>query len=117
MPKSPTSTTEVFFENVKVPASSVLGEPGRGFKVAMEVLNSGRMGLASGALGMCKRVIKLAVERCNERREMRYVQTEVAWFNALKVAQDLPTKKARPYRHQAYLKRAQALAIELKEKC
>jgi acyl-CoA dehydrogenase family member 9 len=62
------STTEVFFENVKVPASSVLGEPGRGFKVAMEVLNSGRMGLASGALGMCKRVIKLAVERCNDRR-------------------------------------------------
>jgi acyl-CoA dehydrogenase family member 9 len=62
------STTEVFFENVKVPASSVLGEPGRGFKVAMEVLNSGRMGLASGALGMCKRVIKMAVERCNDRR-------------------------------------------------
>jgi acyl-CoA dehydrogenase family protein 9 len=62
------STTEVFFDQVKVPASSVLGEPGRGFKVAMEVLNSGRMGLASGALGMCKRVIKMAVERCNERR-------------------------------------------------
>jgi acyl-CoA dehydrogenase family protein 9 len=62
------STTEVFFESVKVPASSVLGEPGRGFKVAMEVLNSGRMGLASGALGMCKRVIKMAVERCNDRR-------------------------------------------------
>jgi acyl-CoA dehydrogenase family member 9 len=62
------STTEVFFEDVRVPASSVLGEPGRGFKVAMEVLNSGRMGLASGALGMCKRVIKMAVERCNDRR-------------------------------------------------
>jgi acyl-CoA dehydrogenase family member 9 len=62
------STTEVVFEDVRVPASSVLGEPGRGFKVAMEVLNSGRMGLASGALGMCKRVIKMAVERCNDRR-------------------------------------------------
>jgi acyl-CoA dehydrogenase family protein 9 len=32
------------------------------------VLNSGRLGLASGALGLCKRVIKLAVERCQERR-------------------------------------------------
>jgi acyl-CoA dehydrogenase family protein 9 len=62
------STTEVFFENVLVPASNVLGEPGRGFKVAMEVLNSGRMGLASGCVGMCKRVIKMAVERCGERR-------------------------------------------------
>jgi acyl-CoA dehydrogenase family protein 9 len=62
------STTEVSFEDVKVPAGNVLGEAGRGFKVAMEVLNSGRMGLASGALGMCKRVLKLSVERCNERR-------------------------------------------------
>jgi len=62
------STTEIFFEDVKVPASHVLGEVGRGFKVAMEVLNSGRVGLASGALGLCKRVTKLAVERCGERR-------------------------------------------------
>jgi acyl-CoA dehydrogenase family protein 9 len=62
------STTEVFFDNVPVPASSVLGDPGRGFKVAMEVLNGGRLGLASGALGLCKRVIKMAVERCGERR-------------------------------------------------
>jgi acyl-CoA dehydrogenase family member 9 len=62
------STTEVFFEDVRVPGESVLGEPGRGFKVAMEVLNAGRLGLASGALGMCKRVIKMAVERCGERR-------------------------------------------------
>jgi len=62
------STTEVFFDNVPVPASHVLGEPGRGFKVAMEVLNSGRLGLAAGAIGLCERVIKMAVERCNERR-------------------------------------------------
>src|SRR5258708_38578422 len=34
----------------------------------MEVLNSGRLGLASGCVGLCKRVIKLAVERCQERR-------------------------------------------------
>ena len=45
------STTEVFFEDVRVPAANVLGEPGRGFKVAMEVLNSGRLGLASGCVG------------------------------------------------------------------
>jgi acyl-CoA dehydrogenase family protein 9 len=62
------STTEVFFENVFVPAGNVLGEPGRGFKVAMQVLNSGRLGLASGCIGMCKRVVKMAIERCGERR-------------------------------------------------
>ena len=62
------STTELFFDAVRIPASHVLGEPGRGFRVAMQVLNSGRLGLASGCVGMCKRLLKLAVERCRERR-------------------------------------------------
>ncbi len=62
------STTEVTFDGIEVPASHVLGEPGRGFMVAMEVLNRGRLGLAAGAIGMGKRVIKLSVERCQERR-------------------------------------------------
>jgi acyl-CoA dehydrogenase family protein 9 len=62
------STTEVFFEDVKVPEGSILGDKGRGFKVAMEVLNSGRLGLASGCVGLSKRLLKMAVERCSERR-------------------------------------------------
>jgi acyl-CoA dehydrogenase family member 9 len=62
------STTEVFFEDVKVPAGNVLGERGRGFKVAMEVLNSGRLGLASGCVGLSRRLIKMAVERVQERK-------------------------------------------------
>jgi acyl-CoA dehydrogenase family protein 9 len=62
------STTEIFFEDVHVPAENILGEDGRGFKVAMEVLNSGRLGLASGCVGMAKKLIKLAVERVQERR-------------------------------------------------
>src|SRR5580658_854508 len=62
------STTEVYFEDVRVPESAVLGERGRGFKVAMEVLNSGRLGLASGCVGLSKRLIKMAVERVQERK-------------------------------------------------
>ncbi len=62
------STTEVFFDDVQVPSRNVLGEVGRGFKVAMEVLNSGRLGLASGCVGLCKRLLKLTVDRCRERR-------------------------------------------------
>jgi acyl-CoA dehydrogenase family protein 9 len=62
------STTTLYFEDVKVPAANVLGESGRGFKVAMQVLNSGRMGLAAGCLGGCKRMLELAVERSNERK-------------------------------------------------
>jgi acyl-CoA dehydrogenase family protein 9 len=62
------STTELFFDDVRVPAANVLGEPGRGFKVAMQVLDSGRLDLASGCIGLCKRVVKMAVERCKDRR-------------------------------------------------
>jgi acyl-CoA dehydrogenase family member 9 len=62
------STTEIFFEDVKVPAANVLGDTGRGFKVAMEVLNSGRLGLASGCVGACKKMITLSAERVNERK-------------------------------------------------
>lgn len=63
-----TSTTEVFFEDVLVPVENVLGEPGRGFKVAMEVLNSGRLGLAAGCVGMAKRLVGMAIERVEERK-------------------------------------------------
>jgi len=62
------STTEVFFEDVFVPDANVLGEPGRGFQIAMEVLNSGRLGLAAGCVGACKRLIKLSIERATERK-------------------------------------------------
>ncbi|MCB9591705.1 MAG: acyl-CoA dehydrogenase family protein [Sandaracinaceae bacterium] len=61
------STTEIFFEDVKVPVENVLHEAGRGFKVAMEVLNSGRLGLASGCVGMSKKLIKMSTERVQER--------------------------------------------------
>src|SRR5690242_14405059 len=62
------STTEVFFEDVRVPQKNVLGDVGRGFKVAVEVLNSGRLGLAAGAVGGCKKLIKMAVDRVQERK-------------------------------------------------
>lgn len=61
------STTTISFDDVKVPVENVLGEPGRGFKVAMLILNNGRLGLAAGSLGGCKRLVRLAIERCNER--------------------------------------------------
>jgi acyl-CoA dehydrogenase family protein 9 len=62
------STTEIFLDDVTVPEANVLGEVGRGFKVAMEVLNSGRLGLASGCLGLATVLVKLAIERVQERR-------------------------------------------------
>ena len=62
------STTTVNFDEVSVPAENVLGEVGKGFKVAMQVLNSGRTGLGGGSVGGMKRLIELATKQANERK-------------------------------------------------
>jgi acyl-CoA dehydrogenase family protein 9 len=58
----------VTFSSVVVPTTHVLGEVGRGFKVAMEVLTSARLALASSCIGSSKRLLRLAVERATERK-------------------------------------------------
>lgn len=62
------STTSVYFDNVRVPVQNILGDSGKGFMVAMDVLNSGRLGLAASTLGGCKTLIKLASSRALERQ-------------------------------------------------
>jgi acyl-CoA dehydrogenase family protein 9 len=61
------SIPDLVFDALRVPSTRVLGEVGRGFKVAMEVLNVGRMALAGACLGACRRLIALSVQRCSER--------------------------------------------------
>ena len=62
-------TNAVFFEDVKVPVDHLLGEEGKGFKVAMSILNHGRTGLGSGAVGGQKRLLALAAAHANERKQ------------------------------------------------
>ncbi len=61
------STTTVFFDKVRVPKENVLGEVGRGFKVAMGILNSGRTGLGGGSVGGMKQLIELAAKQAKTR--------------------------------------------------
>ncbi len=63
------STTEVHFEGARVPAANLLGPKGKGFKVAMEVLNSGRLGLAAGCIGGGRAVLREALRHAQERRQ------------------------------------------------
>jgi len=62
------STTTVLFDDVHVPAENVLGEIGMGFKVAMQILNSGRTGLGGGSVGAMKRLIEESTKQANERK-------------------------------------------------
>ena len=61
------STTTVSMEDVRVPGTNVLGEVGKGFKVAMKILNAGRTGLGGGSVGGMKRLIEAAVHQARER--------------------------------------------------
>jgi acyl-CoA dehydrogenase family protein 9 len=62
------STVEVFFKDVEVPVENVLGKPGDGFKIAMGILNQGRMGLAGGSLGVMKSCFNEAVVYTKNRK-------------------------------------------------
>ena len=63
------STTEVGFEDMVIPADSLLGERGQGFKVALNILNSGRHGLSACCTGQAKLARKLAVAHAKEREQ------------------------------------------------
>jgi acyl-CoA dehydrogenase family protein 9 len=63
------STTTVSFSDVRVPPGNVLDSEGKGFKVAMAILNNGRTGLGGGAVGGMKTLIGLAVQQSQARRQ------------------------------------------------
>ncbi|HTV96471.1 MAG TPA: acyl-CoA dehydrogenase family protein [Steroidobacteraceae bacterium] len=63
------STTTVSFTDVKVPPENVLDVEGKGFKVAMAILNNGRTGLGGGAVGGMKTLIALATQQALGRKQ------------------------------------------------
>ena len=63
------STRQVFFNNVKVPVENLLANREDGFKIALNILNIGRVKLAGAALGGCKRAVSTSVNYANEREQ------------------------------------------------
>lgn len=63
------ATSSVMFDNVRVPQENLLGEEGKGFKVAMNILNNGRTGLGGGCIGGMKTSIALASRYATERKQ------------------------------------------------
>jgi acyl-CoA dehydrogenase family protein 9 len=74
-------TNAIHFENVKVPVENIIGGVGQGFKVAMGVLNHGRLGLAAGCVGGAKKALQAAVEHANERVQF---QKKIGEFGMIK---------------------------------
>ena len=62
------TTTQVFLEDCRVPAANRLGEEGDGFKIAMQTLDGGRIGIAAQALGIAQAAYEAAVSYSKERQ-------------------------------------------------
>jgi acyl-CoA dehydrogenase len=63
------NTAELTFENVRVPQSNLLGKPGRGFGIALQVLDFGRSGVAALSVGVARAALEHAVAYAREREQ------------------------------------------------
>jgi len=62
-------TTELVFEDCKVPKANVLGQLGAGFRIAMKTLDGGRIGIAAQAVGIAQAAMEAAVKYSKERKQ------------------------------------------------
>jgi alkylation response protein AidB-like acyl-CoA dehydrogenase len=79
------ATSEIVYENYECPVENVLGQPGEGFKIAMAVLDAGRIGIASQALGIAEAAYEASVQYAKERHafgtsiaHMQMIQQKIA---------------------------------------
>jgi len=75
------STRQIFFNECKVPVENMLSERENGFKIAVNILNVGRIKLGAGALGGSKEAVTTAVKYANERKQFG---KSIAEFGAIK---------------------------------
>lgn len=75
------STRQVFFENVQVPAENLLGQIGKGHLIAFSVLNTGRFKLHALSMGGCKRSLTTGIRYANERVQFKQ---PISNFGAIK---------------------------------
>jgi len=79
------NTVELHFENCRVPKENILGKLGEGFKIAMQTLDGGRIGIAAQAVGICQACIDAAVKYAYQRQafgkplaEIEAIQIKIA---------------------------------------
>jgi butyryl-CoA dehydrogenase len=70
-------TTSFSINNLKVPAENLLGSEGQGFKIAMETLNGGRIGIAAQALGIAEGAFERALAYSKERKQFGHPISEL----------------------------------------
>ena len=74
------STTQIILDNCKVPVENLLGEKGKGHKIAFNVLNIGRFKLGAGVCGASKMALAEGIKYANERKQFN---TPISQFGAI----------------------------------
>lgn len=75
------STTQIYYNDVKVPVENMIGTRGEGFRIALSILHMGRMKLGANVIGAAKQTITDAVKYSNERKQFN---TQISNFGAIK---------------------------------
>jgi alkylation response protein AidB-like acyl-CoA dehydrogenase len=93
------STCEVIFDNVKVPKGNLLGEAGKGYKIAIETLNEGRIGIAAQMLGLAEGAFKGALRYASQREQFgkQLRDFQGLQFQLAEMAVDIETSKLMVY--------------------
>jgi len=73
-------TTELYFDNVKVPKENLIGNEGDGFKICLETLDGGRIGIAAQALGIAQASLDASIYYAKERKQFN---KSIASFQAI----------------------------------
>jgi len=99
------STCELIMENCIVPKENLIGKEGQGFKIAMETLDGGRIGIAAQALGIAQGAIDITVTYTNERKQFnkRISQFQNTQFELADMQTTVDAARLLVYR-AAYLK-------------
>ena len=93
------STCELIFRDCVVPASQVLGEPGKGYKIAIETLNEGRIGIGSQMLGLAEGAWGHAAKWAKERKQFgkALVEFQAMQFQLAEMATEIEAARLMVY--------------------
>lgn len=93
------STCELIFEDCVVPATNILGEVGMGYKVAIETLNEGRIGIGAQMLGIARAAHEAALAYTKERKQFgkAIFDFQAVQFQLAEMALDIETTKLLVY--------------------
>jgi acyl-CoA dehydrogenase len=93
------STCELVFNNCVIPAANVLGEPGKGYKIAIETLNEGRIGIGAQMLGLAAGAWEHAAKWAKERKQFGkpIAEFQAMQFQLAEMATDIEAARLMVY--------------------